>query len=75
MERNWDPEVKKFFTKILNSIAMGLFWLIACLYAGIYQELGYTAGKPLIYTVLFYVGMAAGLFFLLRYLYKAWKKE
>ncbi|MEO7982527.1 MAG: hypothetical protein ABI688_00470 [Bacteroidota bacterium] len=75
MERNWDPEVKKFFVKILNSIALGLFWMMACATAGIYFELGYTNGKPVIYTILFYAGMLISLFFLLRYLYKIWKSE
>ena len=75
MEQNWDPGVKKFFVKILNSIAFGLFWMMACATAGIYFELGYTNGKPLIYTILFYAGMATSLFFLIRYLYKTWKSD
>ena len=73
MERNWDPEIKKFFVKILNSVALGLFWMMACAIAGIYYELGYTNGKPLIYTIIFYAGMVISLFFLIRYLYKTWK--
>ena len=56
MERNWDPEIKKFFVKILNSVALGLFWMMASAIAGIYYELGYTNGKPLIYTIIFYAG-------------------
>ena len=75
MERNWDPGVVKFFVKILNSIALGLLWMMASFIAGIYFELGYTNGKPLIYTILFYAGMLAGLCFLIRYLYKAWKND
>lgn len=73
MERNWDPGVKKFFVKILNTIAVGLCWILTCVIAGIYFELGYTNGKPVIYTILFYTGMAVTLFFLIRYLYSAWK--
>jgi len=75
MEQNWDPGVKKFFVKILNSIAMSLFWMMACATAGIYFELGYTNGKPLIYTIIFYTAMGTSLFFLIRYLYKTWKTE
>ncbi len=73
MEQNWEPGVKKFFVKILNSIAMTLFWMMACAVAGIYFELGYTNGKPLIYTILFYAAMSITLFFLIRYLYNTWK--
>jgi tellurite resistance protein TehA-like permease len=75
MQPNWDPGVKKFFVKILNSIALGLFWMMACATAGLYYELGYTNGKPVIYTILFYAGMLISLFFLIRYLYKTWKSE
>jgi len=53
MEQNWDPGVKKFFVKILNSIAMSLFWMMACATAGIYFELGYTNGRPIICTIFF----------------------
>lgn len=72
-QRNWDPEVKDFFVKILNSIALGLAWLFACMIAGLYYELAYTNGKPLIYTILFYVFAGITLFLLIRYLYKKWK--
>ena len=75
MERNWDPGVKKFFIKILNSIALGLFWMMASATAGIYYELGFLQGKPLISTILFYTAMLTSLFFLVRYLLKIWKKE
>jgi hypothetical protein len=75
MQPNWDPEVKKFFLKILNSISLGLLWLMACATAGLYYELGYTNGKPVIYTILFYTGMLISLFFLIRYLYNTWKSD
>ncbi len=75
MENNTEPDVVHFFVKILNSIAMTLAWIIACATTGIYYELGYTNGKPLIYTLLFYAGMLISLFFLVRYLYKKWKND
>jgi membrane protein YdbS with pleckstrin-like domain len=75
MESGWDPDVKEFLLKILNSISLVLFWLIACATAGIYFQLGYTNGKPLSYTIIFYTVMAVTLFLLLRQLYKTWKKK
>jgi hypothetical protein len=75
MEKNWDPGVKKFFVKILNSISLSLLWMLVCAIAGIYFELGYTNGKPLVYTILFYAGMGTTLFLLIRYLYKIWQKD
>lgn len=73
MERGWDPQVKKYFRKILNSIGYGMLWMMGCVIAGIYFELGYTNGKPLLYTVIFYIAMAVTLGLLVRYLYKIWK--
>ena len=73
MEQGWDPGVKKYFRKILNSISYGLIWMIGCMIAGLYFELAYTNGKPLIYTIIFYVVMAITLGLLVRYLYRTWK--
>ncbi|MCX6317588.1 MAG: hypothetical protein NTW29_09875 [Bacteroidetes bacterium] len=70
---NWDPEVKHFFVKILNSIALGLIWLLACLTAGLYHELAYPNGKPIIYTILFYAFAILTLVLLIRYLIKKWR--
>jgi len=72
-EHGWDPEVKKYFKKILSSFSMGLLWLLACVTAGIYYRLAYRHGQPLINVVLFYAAMTVSFIFLLRYLYKTWK--
>jgi hypothetical protein len=74
MEQGWDPEVKKFFVKILNSISFGLLWLMVMVTAGLYFGLAYADGRPLIYTVLFYVFMVVTLSLLILYYYRTWKK-
>jgi len=74
MEQGWDPDVKKFFLKILNSIFWGLLWLITCATVGIYFQLGYKGAKPFVYSILFYIGMILGLVLLIRWLYRTWKK-
>ena len=74
-ERGWDPDIKKFLLKVLNSVSLGLLWLMACATAGLYYGFAYTAGKPLIYTILFYAGMLISLFFLVRHLYHTWKEQ
>lgn len=75
MEQGWDPDVKKFLRKVLNSISMSLLWLMASATGGLYYELGYSAGKPVIYTILFYAVMLVTLLLLIRYLYNTWNKE
>jgi hypothetical protein len=71
MEQGWDPEVKRFFLKIINSIAIGLLWLMAALTAGLYFGLAYHSNT--VYIILFYVGLIVSLTFLLRYYYRTWK--
>jgi hypothetical protein len=70
MEQGWDPEVKQFFLRIINTVSWGLLWMMTCATAGLYFQLAYGKG---IYTVIFYVFMTATLFLLLRYLYRKWK--
>jgi len=38
MEQGWDPEVTKYFRKIINTIFIGLLWLMAVLTAGLYYR-------------------------------------
>lgn len=72
---NWDPDVKQFFLRILNSVALGLMWILAAATAGLYYELGYAGNKPVIYTVIFYIVAVATLALLLRYLARTWKNK
>jgi hypothetical protein len=73
MEQGWDPEIKKFFKKIILSISLGLMWMMASATAGLYFGLAYSNGRPVIYTILFYTVVAITLFLLILYLYKTWK--
>ena len=72
-EQGWDPEVKKYFLKILSTISYGLFWLMSTVTAGIYFQLGWTGERPLYAVILFYVIAVATLILLLRYYYRLWK--
>ena len=72
MEQGWDPEVKKYFRKILNTIGFGLLWLMTALTIGLYWGLAHHSNK--LYTLIFYFGLLVSLFFLVRYYYKIWRK-
>ena len=74
MEQGWDPEVKKYFQKIISSFSFGLMWLMSCVTAGLYFGLAYRKDVPLLYNILFYAGLLLTLFLLLRYYYRLWKK-
>ena len=71
MEQGWDPEVTKFFRKILNTIATGLLWMMTVLTTGFYFGLAHHSN--LLYIILFYTGVAISLALLLRYYYRMWK--
>ena len=72
MEHGWDPDIKKYFVKILNSISVGLIWMMTMVTAGIYFQLAYVGDKPLIYTIIFYVVLVVSLLLLIRYYYRMW---
>jgi hypothetical protein len=74
MEQGWDPEVKRYFRKIISSLSIGLLWLMSSVTAGLYFGLAYRKDISVVYIVLFYVLLAASLFLLLRYYYNLWKK-
>ena len=66
-----DPDVRRFFFKVLNSIFLGLLWMIACATAGIYFELAY--GWPGLRAILFFSAMLVSFILLAWYYYRAWK--
>ncbi len=72
MEKGWDPEVKKYFAKILKTVSAGLIWLMAAAVAGLYYELGYGKG---IYTVMFYCLFAGTAVLLLFFFKRVWEKK
>jgi hypothetical protein len=74
MEQGWDPEVKRFFRKILSTFSFGLLWMMGALTAGLYFRLAYRTDIPVAYVVLFYFCLTGTLLLLLRYLYHLWKK-
>ena len=73
MESGMDPEVKKYFRKIIYSFFFGLLWLCAGSIAGIYFKLAFIARASFVYNLLFYAGLIAALVLLLRYYVKTWK--
>jgi FtsH-binding integral membrane protein len=73
-EQGWDPEVKKFFHKIISSFSFGLLWMMGTMAAGLYYGLAYRKDIPVIGVILFYVVAIATLILLLRYYYRLWRK-
>jgi hypothetical protein len=74
MEQGWDPEVKRFFRKIISSFTWGLIWLMTAITAGFYFRLAYRTDISIVFVILYYVLLAASLLALLFYFYRLWKE-
>jgi hypothetical protein len=68
-----DPEVTKYFKKIIRSLFAGLMWMFINITLGIYFELAHSSRYPSIVHILFFVWMAGSLALLLWYLYRVWR--
>ena len=69
----WDPEVKKFFVRTLNTISMGLIWLLTAITAGLYFKLAYPGDHLLVFTILYWLLFVVTLVLLIRYLLRLWR--
>ena len=68
-----DPEVKRYFIKILNSFSFGLIWLISASTFAFYFGLGIVRENIRTGNIIFYVIALATFLLLLRYYYRVWK--
>jgi hypothetical protein len=68
-----DPEVIKYFKKIINSFTVGILWLVTISTAGIYFELGIIKHGLHWYNILFYIFTIISLGYLFYYYSKVWK--
>ena len=70
-----DPEVKKYFRKILNSFFVGLLWLLGIATAGLFFKLGMVRNGITWYNLFFYFLFLLSLIVLIRYFYKVWNNK
>lgn len=70
-----DPEVKKYFRKIINSFFMGLLWLFVIVTSGLYFQLGFIQGKIEWYNYIFYGFFLLSFLLLIRFYYKLWRDD
>ncbi|OLY90885.1 hypothetical protein SAMN05444008_11760 [Cnuella takakiae] len=70
-----DPEVKKYFVKILNSFGMGLMWMFFIVTAGFYFKLALFGKSFQWYNGVFYVLALLTFALLIRYYVRLWSKD
>lgn len=68
-----DPEIAKYFKKILNSFSMGLIWMLAASIFGLYFGLALFNDSLQWYNVVFYICFLLSLAGLLWYFYRVWR--
>jgi hypothetical protein len=73
MDTGMDPEVKKYFRKIINSFAVGLLWMLVIATSAFYFDLAIVHEVIRWYNYLFYFIFLTSLFFLIRFYYRLWK--
>jgi len=74
-DRGMDPEIKRFFKKIINSFSIGLLWLLSMFTAGLFFDLGITHNGIKWYNIVFYIIAILSFIGLLFYFYRIWKKD
>lgn len=70
---NPEPDVKKFLTRIINSLAIGLLWLLINSTIGIGLNFAFFEGSPTVGNYIFYAWFLISLFFLIIYYRRKWK--
>lgn len=68
-----DPDVRKYFIKILNSFVIGLLWMLAVSTFGLYFGWALFEEGSRGHNIIFYTFFGLSFLFLIRYYYKSWK--
>ncbi len=70
-----DPEVKRYFKKIMKSFGVGLLWLLVSGTAGLFFKLGIIKNSWRWYNLVFYGFFFVTLIMLIFFYYKLWRKN
>jgi hypothetical protein len=73
--QGWDPEVKHYFRKILNSFGMGALWLLVIATMGLAFRLAIIKDGVQWYNVFFYGVFLVSLALLLLFFKRVWRKK
>lgn len=74
-DRGMDPEVKRYFRKIINSFSVGLLWLLSISTAGLFFDLAITGEGIKWYNIIFYAVALISFAGLIFYYYKVWGRK
>ena len=75
MEQGWDPDVSKFFVRIINAIAVTIIWMLTASTVGLYAGLAVPGQYPFWVTILYYSFLIVSFILLARFLRANWRKH
>jgi hypothetical protein len=70
-----DPEMRRYFQKIMKTFGAVAFWLMLMAASGLYLRLGYFVNGLDWYNGIFYFVFFTSLFLMLRFLFRVWRKK
>lgn len=70
-----DPEVKRFFRKIMATVGAGLLWFMLMATTGLYLRMGYFVNGWDAYNGIFYFVFLVTLILLIRFFFRIWRKR
>lgn len=73
--RGMDPEVRRYFRKIMNSFSVGIMWLLSMATAGLFFDLAIVRNGVRWYNIAFYGLVLVSFMGLVYYYYKTWSKK
>ena len=74
-DRGVDPEIKKYFRQIVNSVSVGSFWLLILMLFGLYFRFGIVENGLSVGNIVFYIFFLVSLVAYIYFLYKVWRKS
>jgi cytochrome c biogenesis protein CcdA len=70
-----DPEMRKYFWKIVYSFSFGLVWMLTMAMSGLYFRLAIIEDSIRWYNIVFYFVFVVTLILLILYFFKSWKHK
>jgi hypothetical protein len=70
-----EPEVKDFLKKVIQSVFLGLLWMMVNMIAGIFFGLMFINDRVSAGNIIFYIFLTLSLAGLLFFYYRTWKKK
>src|SRR5215204_6287060 len=74
-DRGMDPEVKRYFKRIINSFGIASLWLLTVSTAGLFFKLAIVKDGIRWYNLVYYFLFLTTFILLLIYLFKTWRKN